>query len=228
MELSSSDKYLILKHCAQVSDTKHGLTNAQASNTFLGIQTDIAHKSWDSQHLLLGFTQTFSRHLTNRGTDAEIPIRSHGIHTDTAKIVGLTDIQSYFMHGGHTDAPSLNSWSHTDTKDSLMGFTQTPVTNQLTSHSYLTLSHRVYTHLSKHWAHTCIDAHTVTWESHRHSHRSMGSPRYPHVLMGDTQKPLSKVWAHTDTHTFSRGSHRHPLTNDWAHTDTQHFLIGVT
>ena len=105
-----------------------------------------------------------------------------------------------------------------------MGFTQTPVTNQLTSHSYLTLSHRVHTHLSKHWAHTYTDAQTVTWESHRHPHRSMGSPRYPHFLMGDTQKPLSKVWAHIDTHTFSRGSHRHPLTNDWAHTDTQHFL----
>ena len=107
-----------------------------------------------------------------------------------------------------------------------MGFTQTLLTKQLSSHRYLTFSQRVHTPLSKHWAHTCTDAHTFTWESHRHPYRSMGSPRYQHFLMGDTQKPLSNDWAHTDTQHFLIGVTKTPLTNHWAHTDTHIFSWG--
>ena len=153
--------------------------------------------------LSFGFRQLS---ITNYGTHEEIPTPPTGNHTDTFQIWGQTQESQFVLvgftqtphkslgsqtsnpisWGSHRTPPSLNGWAYKDSRDSLMGFTQTPLTNQLSLHSYLKLSQRVHTSLSKYWADTCTDAHTLTWGSHRHPHPSMGSPRYLHFLIGDT------------------------------------------
>ena len=107
MELSSSDKYVILKHCTQVSNTKRGLTHPQESNTFLGIQKDIAHKSWDSQRDPNTFYWDSHRHFPDTSQIGEQTQKSQfllmGFTQTLQKNVGLKDIQSYFM--GVTEMP---------------------------------------------------------------------------------------------------------------------------
>ena len=111
LELPSSDKYLIPKHCTHVSNTKHGLTHAQASNIFLGIQTNIAHKSWNSQR---------------------DPNTIYWAFPDTSQIGGQTQ-KSQFVLMGFTQPPHKSLGSQTSNPIS-SGSHRRPLTKQLSLH----------------------------------------------------------------------------------------------
>ena len=124
-------------------------------------------------HSLMGVTQTpFTDHLGSH---------RWGSYRHPSLITGLTQLRT-FSHGVQTDILTDHG-AHTDTQHFLLGVTQMPLTyDWARSNRYPHFSHGGHTDvpLTNHWAHT--DTHPFSCGSHR----SLGSHRYLHFLMGAT------------------------------------------
>ena len=173
--------------------------------------------------LLMGVTQTS---VTSHLGPLRYPHALNRVNRHPSLMIGLSQMLTLLMGVEHRH-PLLIKWALTDTyrfskgshrhRSLMIGLSQIPTLLMGVKHRHpllikwaLTDTYR-FSKGSQRYPSLMIGLPTLLMVVTQTSlTNQLGSQRYPYIPNGVIQTALTKDWAHTDIHTFSRGSHRRP------------------